>query len=192
MTKYYCLLMSFFALIFPPSIGEAGLVIRVNVTDPNAVTFETTESFASGNFQSIPFLGITLHSFFSGNTTVMDNSISSTIAPFNSSDGSSRIELDRIFVGSFPGGFTPQDVNFYRDGAPGQIYSFLDQRALTGSAIANLTSMGGLPSIGAFGDVFIGNPDDNFIIGQWQAVPEPTSLLLVATGSLLLLPRRRR
>lgn len=193
MCKLFSTLFSLLFTILIAADSRAEIIVDVDVSDLSSVTFTTTDGFAEGTFDGLAGNGVTLADFFVGNsTTVRGQEIGSTLSVFNANDGSTRETLDRIWIANFGGGFTPNDVSFYDFGnAP--IYSFDDQRALTGSAVFDLSTFTGLPNVGTVGNVYFDTPDNNQVIGQWRVVgvPEPTSGIVLAIGSMFFLRRRR-
>lgn len=185
--------LSLFTLLLSANVN-ADIILTVDISDPSAVIFTTTDAFADGNFDGLSVNGITLKDFFDGNTFQLPGqTVGGSIAAISSADGSTRENLTGIWVANFGGGFTPNDVAFYdRLSAGNAIFSFDSQRALTGSAVFDLTPFEGLPTVGTIGNVHFDNPDRNQILGQWQVinVPEPSTTILLAFGSVLVLLRR--
>jgi hypothetical protein len=177
---------------------QAEIIVNVDMSDLNAVTFTTTEAFAEGSFSGSTENGFTLKDFFAGNSTsVLGVDVGSTLSVFDDQNGLSRKSMTHLWVGRFlNGGFTLDDVAFYANELATPIYSFDDRRALTGTATVNMTVFTELPSLGTTGNIHFNLPNENEIIGQWQvtavAVPEPASGMLVGLGSLALLLRRRK
>lgn len=192
--KISLIVLAFSTILFSDQ-SKADIVINVDISDLSSVTFITTEAFAAGSFEGLGLNGITLRDFFTGNTSVVSGGlVDGEISVFDSADGSQERVLDRIWINTFNGGYTRNDVSFYTPEPSIPIFSFDDRRALTGSAAFDLTAFNGLPEIGETGNVFFDAPDRNQIIGQWRivSVPEPASGMILMFSSLLLLRRRRQ
>lgn len=143
-------------------------IMTVNVADPSSVVFQTADANSDVSFMDTSCNGITLRGFFSGNTVGMDEAVDSgSIAVFDSADATTTGSLTSIFVHS--GGPNTDDFTFF-NGTTFDIYTFDDQRSLFGSAIHDLTPFSGLPATGDSGDIVIGEPDNNQVIGRWQVV----------------------
>lgn len=183
-----------FVILFSVHVSKANadIVINVDTSDLSAVTFTTTAAFASDSFLASSNDGIVLSDFFEGNTATVSQDIGSTISAFDSPDAITRLALDWIWVNNSGGGFTINDLAFFQGNDNNDMYSFNDQRALTGSAVFDLSAFSGLPDFGMSGDIYFGNPNQNQVIGQWQVVPEPSSAILIVAGSLVVASRRRR
>lgn len=167
---------------------NAEVIMTVNLSDPSVAVFSSTPANAQNTFVdvTIPFYGITLVGFFAGNT-VDDGGghllVSGAIEVFDSSVGTTRGALDSIFVGTFDGGYTLNDVSFW--GFDEFFLTFLDsKRALAGSATDDLSPFMSLPEAGAIGDIVVGEPVHGQVIGQWQVVPEP-SVACVVLGAAI-------
>jgi hypothetical protein len=183
------------ALLFAGGVAHAAVILQVDVSDPMAVVFTSTAAFADNTVLNADSLdGIALLSFFSGNVGTLDTSLDSgAINVFDSTAGTTRQPLDRIFVDTFSG-ITPLDLNFYElSSGSGFDMSFLDtETALTGLASHDLSALTGLPTLGTLGDVFAGGLASSNIIGQWNVVPEPSTAALMTLGLIGLASRRRR
>jgi hypothetical protein len=171
----------------------ADIIVEVDTSDLSAVTFTTTEAFAESSFQADSGNGITLKDFFVGNLTTVTATSSGDISVFDAADGSSRRPLPLIWIANFNGGFTPQDISFYSAAATEDTFTLENQRALTGSAVFDLTTFSGLPADGTVGNIYFGRPDDNQVIGQWRitAVPEPSAGVILSIWTLMAVRRKR-
>ena len=168
----HCLLALLFAG-FCSLATKADVVMTVDLSDFSAVQFNTTAVNSMGTFDDVDARlgGVTLVGFFDGNTDEIEEDLDSgTIDTLSSPMGSDRLALDSIFIGSFDGGFTPDDVNFYLHEADVNIYFRTDERALFGSAVHDLSSMNltGLPATGATGLVYVGPITEGNTIGSYQ------------------------
>ena len=177
-----------------PLAARASVLLEVHISNPTAVTFTPTSAFADNEFLAVDtaFNGVTLLDFFSGNLASMDGALDAgSIDVFDMTDGSSRQALPNIWVGVWPGGWTTNDLSFYE---PVQTFaiSFLSTApALVGGATHDLTGFAGLGA-NRSGDIVVGEPDSNSVIGQWRVVPAPSTIVLLALGLLLVAARAGR
>ena len=178
----------------------ADLIMRVNVDNPAAITFMPTAAFSQNTFLDVDSSanGIALRSFFTGNTATTPATPpfldSGSIDVFDSSSLTTRQDLNKIFIDSFSG-WTPNDIAFFTDNASLFTMSFgTSATALAGSATHDLSGFAGHPSVGTTGDVFVGDPSNNRIIGQWEAVtvPEPSGAVLSVVLLLGIGGRKRK
>jgi len=183
------------------SAAQSAVILEIDISDPAAVTFTTTDAFSQINAEALSFdSGVTLLDFFTGNTEAIDSTLDAGAIDVPTDEGFEA--LSRIFVGSFPGGWTLDDLNFYEDltGDPQFTMSFTsDARALAGSATHDLSGMGLLPAAGTIGSLITGTPDaeELLVLGQWRiagavAVSEPSTLALLCFGLLGFVGLRRR
>jgi hypothetical protein len=182
------------ALLFTGGVAHAATILLVDVSDPMAVVFTPTAALAENTVLNADSAdGIALSSFFSENVGgLTDDLDSGAFNVFDSTAGTTRQPLSRIFVGDF-GGITPLDLNFFASGSGTDFdMSFLDtETALTGLASHDLSALTGLPTLGTVGDVFAGGLASSNIIGQYQVVPEPSTVALMALGLVGLVAGRR-
>ena len=151
----------------------ADVIITVDISNPAAIFFQTTSNNAEAAFTDTAFNGVTVKDFFSGNsTTANEMATSGSIEILDSATATTMTPLDNIYVGSAAGGYTTNDFTFYDATGVGSptIFSFANQRALSGSVTFDLSTFTGLPAYGETGDVYIGRPNDGQIIGQWMIV----------------------
>ena len=175
--------------------AEAEVILQVDVSDPTAVVFTPTAAFADNSFSGVdPFDGISLLSFFSGNTTNIDVDLDSgAINVFDSSAGTSRKPLDGIYIQTAAGGFTLQNINFWGNSAtwdPDSMFFLNTATALTGLASHDLSGVNGFPTLGTIGNIVAGQPDLNQVIGRWEVVApvilevdvsDPSAVVLTST-----------
>jgi hypothetical protein len=89
---------------------------------------------------------------------------------------------------------TGRDINLYSIGSGVQAFSMLSP-AFNGSMVLDLGAAAGLlPALGTVGDIVVGDTvsGSGSVIGQWQAVPEPTAASLVAISLLIVASLRNR
>lgn len=179
-------------------VSQAAVILEVDVSDPSSVVFSTTAAFAENELLDIDssFNGITLLDFLTGNLAALDVLLDSgAINVLDSPAATGRSALDQIFVGDFPGGWTPNDVSIYEFASSFSTSFLTTEIALTGGASHDLSSLTGLPTPGTLGNVVAGLVDDNDIIGQWVvtgAVPEPATLTLFGVGLAVWVARGRK
>lgn len=175
------------------SSSFAAVVLNVNIDNPNSIVFSSTTANSESTFLDIDSSGngIALVEFFTGNTTTTPPTPpvlnSGAIDVFDSSAGTTRQDLNKIFIDTFDG-WDPDDIALFTDNSNLFTMSFdSSKRALTGTAIHNLSGFLGHPSVGDMGDVVVGDPASNLIIGQWRAVsavPEPSAFLCLGLVGL--------
>ena len=161
--------------------GDAPLLMTVNVFDPNAVTIDSNMANAVCSLSTSGNLGVTLTDFFDDNTVTIDTPLENNGAGefqvFGAPDASFTRSLNGIFVGIFPGGFTPDDLNLYStQGGEFDIFTVVGQPTVQGSAVQDLSNFSGMPVAGDSGNVVIGETDDNQVIGRWEVISEPIVL----------------
>jgi hypothetical protein len=183
--------------------AKGALVIRIEASNPSAVTFTATALSSSTNSNLRRALdGITVENFF---TAAVNYSPSS-------STGNLIDALGIVSQGGFSGfgtfeysnndgAFGPgNDLSIYRDGGDGifdQIFTS-GSVAFAGSETYDFSSTpGALPVIGTTGNVISGYfqsgvADHGEVIGQWEIVPEPSSSALFGLGIMGLMLRRAR
>ena len=176
-------------LLLAGGAAQAAVILEVDVSDPTAVVFTSTDANTQNSIENgLSNTGILLEGFFSGNVAELDDPLDSgALDVFDTEGGPTRQPLDQIFVGDGPG-TTPLDVNFYASiGSAFNMFFRNGERALTGSASHDLSSLTGLPTVGTIGNIFSDQPGGGFgmsdaIIGQYSVVPEPGTALLMGLG----------
>ena len=143
------------------TLAQAAVILEIDVSDPSAVIFTPTAAFSEVNASVDAFDGITLLDFFTGNTTVLDETIDSGTINVLDAGTAGRSPLTYIFAGPYTGGWTFDDLSFYEPLVP-FTQQFSDQvAALSGGAIHDLTGLGALPVPGTIGTLITGAPDDS-------------------------------
>lgn len=144
-------------------------VIVVDVSDPAAVlvrAYGTTGAGASWSDSS--FNGIVLGSFFTGNSQAIVTSENGGILVAGSPDGATQTALNFVFVASYFGGWTLNDLGFYAGGGATPIYVNAGQRPYAGEITVDLSTATGLPGLGDSGPILLGPPDLGQFTGGWQ------------------------
>ncbi len=173
-----------------PLAARAEVVLLVDITNPAAIPITATSANARAAGPAVPqFVGIDLLQFFTAAVDVGTGYFtSSTLTPpgggaylnFESDNYSgSLIDLNLLDGGNLN---DPQDFS-------------TSSPAFTGQGALDLSSYAAyLPAFGATGNVLNGANNATFgtVVGQWQAVPEPsTSLLLAFAAAACLFGLRR-
>jgi hypothetical protein len=186
----FCLLSTSFL-----SFACGDVIVTVDVSDPNAVVVSGTTASALTGETATGFDGITLKNLMPGNLLITENEQLDVLLLFNTPAGTTRHSLRWMLIKNFPGGYTPNDLTMYdfNSNPDPNIYVFTDKQAIAGSFTVDLDGFGISP-VGTVGDVYIGEPNNIKIIGQWQvvSVPEPSSTGLAAIFFIAMSLRRRR
>lgn len=168
------------------------IILRVNISDPSAVTLTATGAFAEiDNGGTDSAIGITLLGLFANEYPIGqarslsgDLTPSGAVNPFNSATNGFA-------------GVSELDLNIYASGfAEPMNFSELTP-ALTGTATVNLSGASFL-TFGSTGDIIVGDGGSGSgnavsnVIGQFQVIPEPSSVALLAMVTGTLIFRRRR
>ncbi len=188
-----CSMISASPILSPAA--TAGVVLEVDLSDPAQTVITATEAFSEQQIgPTSAFNGVTLRSLFSDNATIVDYAQVSagSLNAVNDPAAESRFALTSWFVGNYPGGWTPDDLNFFENFGFEQLFFSTDLAALTGSVTLDLSSLSGLPGVGATGDIVVGVADDEWAIGQWlitgqaNAVPVSGTLPLFGLGAIVM------
>ncbi len=194
---------------FLASQACASVLLTLDISDPTAVKITATGAFPSlANNGFSTGEGVTLVGLLSSayNGPAEGGALRELSGPglfaagLNTGDPSQAYTT--YWVGDFATGVGGwgKDVNLLNIDPDRPMQAFtLDGAAFFGEAIANFTGAN-FVAAGTTGEIWLGYMNDyaplNLSIGQWQVVPEPSSLLLVVAaagaGFPLLAARRRR
>ena len=168
----------------------ASVLLLVDASDPSFVTFTTTGDPPLINDSSATtFDGVTLLGFFNlpaaGHGSMMGN-----LTPHGAT-----VSFDSWGTSDYSG--TPVDVSLYHSILPAKAQDFAtDAPAFTGMGYALGMPLGNVAVPGSVGDIIAGwymsgegHGGDLRVIGQWQVVPEPSTLawaLVAPMGAVLL------
>ncbi|MCB1335586.1 MAG: hypothetical protein KDK26_18595 [Roseivivax sp.] len=196
--------MSFFSKLIAPVVlvlglasnASAAILLTVDVTNPNAVTFTGTEEMPIANGSTSVFRGFTLLDFLTASSTVsfVTNQTSTLVGR-----GASQT-LHDIF---FPSNAGRNDLNIYDSSANGTINLRTDRPAFRNVLTADLSAIAALlPGAGTFGQIILGdNPNSTSqpIVGAYQVVgvapvplPLPGLLLVGAIGAIAATRKRKK
>jgi hypothetical protein len=176
------LLAWFFFFLFTASAGKAAVILTIDISNPSATVFSATGAFAQNNDIDSTFLneGFTLLGFFNapadGGPNYFDTST------LYSPGGS--FAYTTLFVISISG--TDLDLNIAGSGFSTQDFS-VSEPALSGIAFADMTDWLPYLTVGKTGDILAGDLFYNTVtIGQYQVIPEPSTMSLLLASFVLL------
>ncbi len=174
-----------------PSTARAEIILIVDISNPNQVTFTATGAPAQNNDpDSFLMEGISLLSFFTA--TVDDPAIyffddTNLFSPGGAFPYTDLVTMD------FSGGVHYVDLSIFGSGFSSQDFS-TSLPALTGTATADLAVWSAyFPAAGTTGDIFSGDgiSFSGPVIGQYLVIPEPSAAALLVVGGLGLMVWRR-
>ena len=164
--------------------AQAGVLLTVDVSNPSNVTFAATGANAAIDTNGAINSGISLLGFFQAapSATFWSAPVvgTSTLMPTNTQNAFPSPYFYMAYLDS--GNSYPLAVY---GGANGQEVFSSSSAALSGSMPLDLSNAGSgvLPAVGTVGDMMAGYSGDNFgTIGQWQAVPEPSTCAMALAG----------
>ncbi len=169
------------------------ILLTINVTDLTSVVFSATGEFSLINdSSSVSADGITLRGVFSlPSSSLSSGFASSSLRPSGTTQAYDFFSINFASV-------TGYDVNFYFGGVGvPQTQTFqTNAAAFSGASTGNFNTQTFVP-VGTTGDIIVGDTvgGSGATIGQWEVVPEPStvSLLFLGTaGTAAWLIRRRR
>lgn len=173
------------AVLFTPRLADAAILIVVDISNPSATTFTATgaapliDDFSSGTTFGVSLLGLFSSDYDASSQTVSGNLIPS----------GSPIPYDSVLNDFF--NLTGLDINLFATDDESQTF-LTGTPAFTGTALIDLSGA----TFGTSGNIIVGDSEfgSGNIIGQWSAIPEPSSyaiLIALATGCLLIVRHRR-
>lgn len=177
-------------LLLAVSGAMANVIMTVDIANPNNVIVRAVNDTASNSVSFTVNQGVILKAFLK---TAQVGSIvgagTGTFAP-------SVNVADTLNTWNTPGidfrGFADDDLRFYGD--PAEVLTITSGSVpFVGTSAYDLSSIASLlPSVGTIGDLRglnSGNYDSG-LIGQWEVVPEPATITLLAAGGIVLLRRK--
>ena len=176
-----CVVVALALLGLTVSAGRAAVILVIDITDPANVTFTATGAHAENDDPDTWLMyGFTLTGFFDSSVEDWD------IHYFDESDLYSpegNFEYTDFTSIDFSGGSNYVDLNIFGSGFSEQGFS-TTAPAFTGSAVADLRGwiaqiMGG----GTVGSIYTDSEEQyGILIGEYQIVPEPTTMMAVLLG----------
>jgi hypothetical protein len=155
------------------------VVLTINVQDPSHVTFTAVANNSAITADVLVNYdgGITIKNFFTPAQTILLGSPLAISGNLTGRNAGLAYTAAVTFVFPAPTPVTGQDLSIYYNGASGNLQQFSTTAApFTGSSSANLSTFAaGLPVAGGSGDVY--SSFNGSIIGQWNAVPEPSETM---------------
>ncbi|MEM9346774.1 MAG: hypothetical protein AAGB26_09180 [Planctomycetota bacterium] len=175
----------------PPFVDPMPVLITIDPTDPSAVTFTATDAIAAvtdTDTSASVDAGVTFDDLFAADfdlTPTQSISFTGTLAAFAAPEYTDA-------ANGF-GGLSLLDLNLFNFSSNESQSFTAFFPAFSGSATLDLTGATFGP-IGTTGDILVGDTitGSGAFIGQFQIVPEPASLTLLAAAGLPLLRRTAR
>jgi len=171
--------------------SKAQVILTVDISNPGAVAFIATGAAPGANDSTLTsFIGFTLLGFLNSSSSYQSGTVSNGLKAPGMSTGYANFFALNYAAGNFSAGV---DANLWGD-EQFQLFSTLSP-AFTGTTIISLSPISALlPAVGHTGDIRVGDGNSTgAVIGQYQVVPEPASVILTTfAGGTLLFFRRRR
>ncbi len=178
----------------PQTRGD--VILLVDVSNPNAIVFQSTEAFAQNDATITLSSGFTLIGFFQS-TIGYDQTISfdNETVNFLYVDNKPYQFLANLNVVNYLGAMgSGRDLNLWGDHytvtfstEARALYHFGVVTAMAAFPIAPIGTVGNIMT-----DVFAGRPQGGTVIGQFMVIPEASAVSLLGLGTLLFARRRRR
>lgn len=176
-------LLGIIALTLSAAISQAAVLIQVDISNPNAVTFTATSAtpLVDDNTVSM-FDGFYLQSFLQNADNDFDIDV---LSPSSFALGTNPDELYYAFTT-----LGLASLNIYGgDSELAQVFT-TSTPAFTGSFTITFPFVAGsLPTVGTIGDIRVGySSGEGAVIGQWEvvAVPEPTTWALIGVAGVIV------
>lgn len=188
------LLLGASALCISSGISSAALVLTIDISNPSStiITAVANNSQITGDLAVDFSGGISFVAFFSANEDItVDDALQITGNWTARGTTSAYSEMVTFNYGNFQV-VSGRDLSIYNlTGTDDQ--NFLTTAApFTGSSTVDFSPFVNLPAAGTTGNVYSGyQSSQGGVIGQWVVIPEPSSLLIAATGLIGLVRRRR-
>ena len=174
--------------------ASAAVLVTVDVSNPTVgYTFTATGAAPSVNDSSTTtFNGVTLQGLFASDFFRVNNNLSGTLT----AAGATGSPFNVVANNTSDAGL--RSLNLFQTGGLAQMTFVTTAPAFTGSSFILSSVFGAdapFAAVGTIGDITVGNgrssDGSGATLGQFQIVPEPSSLALLGLGGVALLRRRR-
>lgn len=178
--------------------APASVLLTIDISNPEAVVISSTGAAPLVNEELSYYSGLSLMGFFISEFQInLDiEALETDLMP-----AGVTVPLNFSFIFSYSSGDYSSggsDLNFYSDSeqANDEVQNYNTSfSAFSGQMTVDYTGIFYfLPSVGASGDVRTGDGfegAEGSVIGTYLVIPEPSSALLVLSGAIFLLRRRR-
>jgi hypothetical protein len=189
-------LFSTIIFLLAAASSQSAVVLTIDITNPSAVIISSVanNSAITGNLVVNFKGGISFRNFFTANENITLSAPLAINGNWTSRGTTSSFNEMVTFAFNNENVVPGVDLSIYNaSAADSDDQNLLDTAApFTGSSIVNMSTFTNMPAIGTSGDVnlgFLGSQGG--VIGQWNVIPEPSSLLLALVGISSFFRRRR-